>query len=69
MCQVDHVHDAKDECQPGGQQEQHQAELQPVQQLLGDQGERQPFPLRPSVILSVAKDLIVIATDVFVDMP
>ena len=41
MRQVDHVHDAEDESQAGGQQEQHQPELQPVQQLLGDQGERQ----------------------------
>ena len=31
----------KTSVKPGGQQEQHQPELQPVQQLLGDQGERQ----------------------------
>ena len=35
--QVDHVHDAEDQRQPGRQQEQHQPELQPVEQLLEDE--------------------------------
>ena len=35
--QVDHVHDAEHERQPGREQEQHQAELQAVQRLLEDQ--------------------------------
>jgi hypothetical protein len=35
--QVDHVHDAEDQRQPGGEQEQHQAELQPVERLLEDE--------------------------------
>ena len=33
MRQVDHVHDAEHERQPGGEQEQHQPELQAVQRL------------------------------------
>jgi hypothetical protein len=32
--QVDHVHDAKHQRQPGGQQEQHQPELQAIERLL-----------------------------------
>ena len=35
--QIDAVHDAKDERQPGGQQEQHEAELQAVKGLLQKQ--------------------------------
>jgi hypothetical protein len=35
--QVDHVHDAEDQRQAGRQQEQHQAELQPVEQLLDNE--------------------------------
>jgi hypothetical protein len=35
--QVDHVHDAEHERQPGGQQEQHQPELQAVERLLDEQ--------------------------------
>jgi hypothetical protein len=38
--QVDHVHDAEHQRQPGGQQEQHQAELQAVEHLLKNQDAR-----------------------------
>ena len=34
MREVDHVHDAEDQRQPGGDQEQQDAELQPVERLL-----------------------------------
>ena len=37
MGQVDAVHDAENERQPGGKQEQHEAELQAVQGLLEHQ--------------------------------
>ena len=37
MRQVDAVHDAEDERQPGGKQEQHEAELQAVEGLLQNQ--------------------------------
>ena len=34
MCQIEEVHDAEDQREPGRHQEQHDAELHPVQQLL-----------------------------------
>ena len=37
MGQVDAVHDAEDERQPGSEQEQHEAELQAVEGLLENQ--------------------------------
>jgi hypothetical protein len=37
--EVDHVHDAEDQREARGEQEQHQAELQAVQRLLEDQDE------------------------------
>jgi len=37
MGEVDHVHDAEHERQPGRHQEQHHAVLQPVQELLENQ--------------------------------
>ena len=37
MRQIDEIHDAEDERQPGGQQEQQHSELKPVQQLRGDE--------------------------------
>ena len=40
MRQVDHVHDAEDQRQPGGEQEQHQAELQAVEALFDDEEAR-----------------------------
>ena len=36
--QVDHVHDAEDQRQPGRHQEQHDPELHPVQHLLDEHG-------------------------------
>ncbi len=41
--QIDQVHDAEDQRQPGRQQEQQQAELQAVQALLREQRHR-PLP-------------------------
>ena len=37
MGQVDAIHDAENQRQPGGKQEQHEAELQAVERLLEDQ--------------------------------
>ena len=45
--EVDEVHDAEDERQPGRDQEQHDAELHPVQQLLEDE-ERRHFIAQPA---------------------
>jgi hypothetical protein len=42
--QVDHIHDAKDQCQTGRQQEQHQTQLQTVEQLLNEQKRDQDSP-------------------------
>ena len=42
--EVDEVHDAEDQRQPGRHQEQHHAELQPVEALLDDE---QPAHRRP----------------------
>src|SRR5690606_4919806 len=36
--QVDEPHDAEDQGQPGGHQKQHEAELEPVQELLDEKG-------------------------------
>jgi hypothetical protein len=36
--QIDHAHDAEDQRQPGRHQEQHDAELQAVQDLLNQKG-------------------------------
>ena len=35
--QIDAVHDAKNQCQSGGEQEEHEAELQAVEGLLKNQ--------------------------------
>ena len=40
MGKVDQTHDAEDQCQTGGHQEQHDAELQAVQDLLNEQYQR-----------------------------
>ena len=36
--EIDHAHDAEDERQAGGQQEQHQPELEAVENLLDEKG-------------------------------
>ena len=33
MRQIDKVHDAEDQCQPGGKQKEQNAELKPIQHL------------------------------------
>ena len=40
MREIDQIHDAEDERQPGRHQEQHDAELHPVEQLLEDEKRR-----------------------------
>ena len=49
--EIDQVHDAEDQRQPGGHQEQHDAELEPVQPLDEDQA---PFHRLPSFRASLA---------------
>jgi hypothetical protein len=43
--QVDHVHHAEHQRQPGGEQKQHQAELQAVQRLLDEQDAAHARPM------------------------
>ena len=42
MGQVDHLHDAEDQGQPGGHQKQHDAQLQAVEQLFDEQKHKRP---------------------------